>query len=167
MLTHLIYLTPASVAIHEKGLVPDVAVEQPEIDFGQPPLMKDATLDKAIEIAYGQSCGLMNKQDLIARIVKDAGVSKRVAAKMLTTALATITRSLKKGDAVTLVGFGTFKTAVRKARTGRNPLTGATIRIPRHKAVRFSAGKSLKTEINSAGTAILFVRSCPSTRGSW
>ena len=90
----------------------------------------------------------MNKQDLIARIVKDAGVSKRVAATMLTTALATITKSLKKGDAVTLVGFGTFKTAIRKARTGRNPLTGAAIRIPRHKAVRFAAGKALKTAIN-------------------
>ena len=49
MLTHLIYLTPAAVAIHEKGLVPDVAVEQPEVDFGQPPAAKDATLDKAIE----------------------------------------------------------------------------------------------------------------------
>jgi carboxyl-terminal processing protease len=49
MLTHLIYLTPTSVAIHEKGLVPDVAVEQPDIDFGQPPAAKDATLDKAIE----------------------------------------------------------------------------------------------------------------------
>ena len=49
MLTHLIYMTPASVAIHEKGLVPDVAVEQPEVDFGQPPAAKDATLEKAIE----------------------------------------------------------------------------------------------------------------------
>lgn len=49
MLTHLIYLTPASVAIHEKGLVPDVAVEQPSVDFGQPPAATDATLDKAIE----------------------------------------------------------------------------------------------------------------------
>ena len=49
MLTHLIYLTPASVAIHEKGLVPDVAVEQPSLDFGQPPAAADATLDKAIE----------------------------------------------------------------------------------------------------------------------
>ena len=49
MLTHLIYLTPSSVAIHEKGFVPDVAVEQPDIDFGQPPAAKDATLDKAIE----------------------------------------------------------------------------------------------------------------------
>jgi carboxyl-terminal processing protease len=49
MLTHLIYMTPASVAIHEKGLVPDVAVEQPDVDFGQPPAAKDATLEKAIE----------------------------------------------------------------------------------------------------------------------
>jgi carboxyl-terminal processing protease len=49
MLTHLIYMTPASVAIHEKGLVPDVAVEQPSVDFGQPPAANDATLDKAIE----------------------------------------------------------------------------------------------------------------------
>ena len=49
MLTHLIYLTPASIAIHEKGLIPDVAVEQPDLDFGQPPAAKDATLDKAIE----------------------------------------------------------------------------------------------------------------------
>jgi DNA-binding protein HU-beta len=90
----------------------------------------------------------MNKQDLIARIVKDTGVSKRVASKMVATTLATIAKSLKKGDAVTLVGFGTFKTAVRKARKGRNPLTGGTIKIPRRKAVRFSAGKALKTELN-------------------
>ncbi|HEX8031673.1 MAG TPA: HU family DNA-binding protein [Vicinamibacterales bacterium] len=89
----------------------------------------------------------MNRQDLIAKIVKDAGVSKRAASKMLASALASIARSLKKGDPVTLVGFGTFKTAVRKARTGRNPLTGGAIRIPRHKAVRFSAGKSLKSAI--------------------
>jgi DNA-binding protein HU-beta len=49
---------------------------------------------------------------------------------------------------VTIVGIGTFKTAVRKARAGRNPLTGGAIRIPRRKAVRFSAGKALKTAIN-------------------
>ena len=90
----------------------------------------------------------MNKQQLIARVVKETGVSKSLASKMVATALATITRSLKKGDAVTLVGFGTFKTAVRKARKGRNPLTGGTIRIPRRKTVRFSAGKALKTTLN-------------------
>ena len=90
----------------------------------------------------------MNKQDLIAKIVRETGVSKRVASKMVATTLATIMKSLKKGEAVTLVGFGTFKTAVRKARRGRNPLTGGTIKIPRRKAVRFSAGKALKTSIN-------------------
>ena len=90
----------------------------------------------------------MNKQDLIAKIVKDTGVSKRLASKMVATTLAAIVKSLKKGNAVTLVGFGTFKTTIRRARKGRNPLTGGAIRIPRRKAVRFSAGKSLKTEIN-------------------
>ena len=90
----------------------------------------------------------MNRQDLIRRLVKDTGVSKALASRMVATTLAAITRSLEKGEAVTLVGFGTFKTAVRKARTGRNPLTGGTIRIPRRKIVRFSAGKALKTTIN-------------------
>jgi nucleoid DNA-binding protein len=89
----------------------------------------------------------MNKQQLIERIVKHTKVSKRLAARMVATTLAAVTASLKKGDAVTLVGFGTFKTAVRKARTGRNPLTGGTIKIPRRKTVRFSAGKALKDAI--------------------
>jgi len=90
----------------------------------------------------------MNRQDLIAKIVKDTGVSKRLASEMVATTLASIAKSLKKGDPVTLVGFGTFKTAIRKARKGRNPLTGGTIRIPRRKTVRFSAGKALKTTLN-------------------
>lgn len=90
----------------------------------------------------------MNRQELIARIVKETRVSKALASRMVTATLASITKSLKKGDAVTLVGFGTFKTTVRKARNGRNPLTGGTIRIPRRRIVRFSAGKALKTTIN-------------------
>ena len=90
----------------------------------------------------------MNRQDLIKRLVKDTGVSKALASRVVAATFATISRSLKKGEAVTLVGFGTFKTAVRKARTGRNPLTGGKIRIPRRKIVRFSAGKALKTTIN-------------------
>ena len=90
----------------------------------------------------------MNRQQLIARIVRETRVSKALAARMVAATLATMTRSLKKGEAVTLVGFGTFKTAVRKARKGRNPLTGGTIRIPRRKTVRFSAGKALKSAIN-------------------
>jgi len=90
----------------------------------------------------------LNKQELIAKIVKETRVSKALAARMVAATLRTITTSLKKGDAVTLVGFGTFKTAVRKARKGRNPLTGGSIKIPRRKTVRFSAGKALKTAIN-------------------
>ena len=90
----------------------------------------------------------MNKQQLVARIVKDTRVSKSLATKMVAATLASITTSLKKGDPVTLVGFGTFKTTVRKARKGRNPLTGGTITIPRRKTIRFSAGKALKTAIN-------------------
>jgi DNA-binding protein HU-beta len=90
----------------------------------------------------------VNRQELIKRLVKDTGVTKALASRMVATTFATIAKSLKKGEAVTLVGFGTFKTAVRKARTGRNPLTGGKIRIPRRKIVRFSAGKALKTTIN-------------------
>jgi DNA-binding protein HU-beta len=90
----------------------------------------------------------MNRRDLIARLVKETGVSKALASRMVATTIVTITKSLRQGDAVTLVGFGTFKTAVRKARKGRNPLTGGTIKIPRRKIVRFSAGKALKSAIN-------------------
>lgn len=90
----------------------------------------------------------MNKQDLIGRIVKETGATKTQATRIVTILLASVTKALKKGDAVTLVGFGTFKTSVRKARNGRNPLTGGTIRIPKRKAVRFSAGKALKKAVN-------------------
>lgn len=90
----------------------------------------------------------MNKQDLIAKIVKDTGATKAQASRIVTVFLASVTKALKKGEAVTFVGFGTFKTAVRKARKGRNPLTGGTIRIPKRKAVRFSAGKALKKAVN-------------------
>ena len=90
----------------------------------------------------------MNKQDLIARIVKETDVSKALASRWWRRRWRAISKSLKKGEAVTLVGFGTFKTTVRKARKGRNPLTGGAIRIPQRKTVRFSAGKALKSAIN-------------------
>jgi nucleoid DNA-binding protein len=90
----------------------------------------------------------MNKQDLISRIVKETGATRTQATRIVTAFLSSVTRTLKKGEAVTFVGFGTFKTSVRKARKGRNPLTGGTIRIPKRKAVRFSAGKALKKAVN-------------------
>ncbi len=89
----------------------------------------------------------MNKQELIAKIAKDHGLTKASAAAAVETFLGEITRSLKKGDAITFVGFGTFKTAQRKARTARNPQTGAAIKIPKRRVVRFSAGKALKDAV--------------------
>jgi DNA-binding protein HU-beta len=89
----------------------------------------------------------MNKQDLIAKIAKDTGSSKAGAAAAVESLIDGITKSLKKGDSITFVGFGTFKTSQRKARTARNPQTGATIRIPKRRVVRFTAGKSLKDAV--------------------
>jgi DNA-binding protein HU-beta len=90
----------------------------------------------------------MNKQELIAKVAKDINGSKSTAAQAVESVIAGITRALKKGDTVTFVGFGTFKTAHRKARTARNPQTGAPIKIPKRKAVRFVAGKALKSAVN-------------------
>ena len=90
----------------------------------------------------------MNKQELIAKVAKDIGGTKNAAAQAIESMIDGITRALKKGDSVTFVGFGTFKTSVRKARTARNPQTGAAIKIPTRKAVRFVAGKALKSAVN-------------------
>jgi DNA-binding protein HU-beta len=89
----------------------------------------------------------MNKQDLIAKIAKDTGSSKAGAAAALESVIDGITKSLRKGDPVTFVGFGTFKTAQRRARTARNPQTGAPIKIPKRRVVRFSAGSTLKNAV--------------------
>jgi nucleoid DNA-binding protein len=89
----------------------------------------------------------MNKQELIGKIAKDNGLTKSSAAAAVETFLGEITRSLKKGDAITFVGFGTFKTAQRKARVARNPQTGEAIKIPKRRVVRFTAGKALKQAV--------------------
>jgi DNA-binding protein HU-beta len=90
----------------------------------------------------------MNKQALIAKVAKDTGGTKAAAAQAIHSMIDGITRALKKGDSVTFVGFGTFRTSQRKARTARNPQTGAPIKIPKRKAVRFVAGKALKSAVN-------------------
>ena len=90
----------------------------------------------------------MNKQDLIAKVAKDLGGTKSAAAQAIDSVIDGITKALKKGDSVTFVGFGTFKTSNRKARTARNPQTGAEIKIPKRRAVRFVAGKALKSAVN-------------------
>ncbi|MBI1873373.1 MAG: HU family DNA-binding protein [Acidobacteria bacterium] len=89
----------------------------------------------------------MNKQDVINKISKETGVNKSHAAAAVASFLDGITRSLKKGEAVSFVGFGTFKTSQRNARTARNPQTGEAIKIPKRRVVRFKPGKALKSAV--------------------
>jgi DNA-binding protein HU-beta len=89
----------------------------------------------------------MNKQDLIAKIAKEVELSKSNAAAAVDSFIDGITKALKKGDSITFVGFGTFKTSQRKARTARNPQTGASIKIPKRRVPRFAAGKALKQAV--------------------
>ena len=90
----------------------------------------------------------MNKQDLIAKIAQETGITKSNATAAVESFFDGITKSLKKGQPITFVGFGTFKTAQRKARIARNPQTGAAVKVPKRRVVRFSAGKALKSALN-------------------
>ena len=90
----------------------------------------------------------MNKNDLIAAVADSAELSKADADKAVDSVLENITGALKGGNEVRLVGFGTFSVAQRKATTGRNPQTGATIQIPASKQPKFKAGKALKDSVN-------------------
>ena len=90
----------------------------------------------------------MNKSDLVDAIAKSADLSKAAAARALDATVDTIKKALKKGDTVSLVGFGTFKVGKRAARNGRNPRTGETIKIKAAKVPKFSAGKGLKDAVN-------------------
>jgi DNA-binding protein HU-beta len=90
----------------------------------------------------------MNKQALIAKIAQDTGLTKTAAGQAVDSFFEGVVKSLKKGQPITFVGFGTFKTAQRKARTARNPQTGAAIKIPKRRVVRFTAGKALKSAVN-------------------
>ena len=89
----------------------------------------------------------MNKAELIAQLAEDAGLNKTQANATLDSFVATVTKTLKKGDKVTLVGFGTFSVSKRAARIGRNPQTGEAIKIKAKKVARFKAGKELSSKI--------------------
>lgn len=89
----------------------------------------------------------MNKQDLIAKISTDTGITKSNAAAAVDSFFEGITKSLKKGQPITFVGFGTFKTTQRRARVAKNPRTGDAIKIPKRRVVRFTPGKVLKNAV--------------------
>jgi DNA-binding protein HU-beta len=89
----------------------------------------------------------MTKAELLEKAAKDAGISKAAAGKALDSFIDSVVKSVKKGNKVALVGFGTFSVSKRKARTGRNPQTGAPIKIPARKVPKFSAGKTFKDAV--------------------
>ena len=90
----------------------------------------------------------MNKAEFVSDIAEAAGITKADAAKAVEAMIDVIEKALKKGDSVSIVGFGTFSVRKRAARTGRNPRTGATIKIKASKVPAFKAGKALKDAIN-------------------
>jgi DNA-binding protein HU-beta len=90
----------------------------------------------------------MNKADIVDKIAAEAGITKTQATAALDATVNCVTASLKKGDRVTLVGFGTFSTSQRKARTGRNPQTGKPIKIAAKRVAKFAAGAELKKAVN-------------------
>ena len=89
----------------------------------------------------------MNKSELIEAVAANTASSKATAARAIDVTLEAIANALSKGDSVTLIGFGTFKVSHRAARNGRNPSTGAAIKIAARKAPVFSAGKALKDAV--------------------
>jgi DNA-binding protein HU-beta len=89
----------------------------------------------------------MNKAELVSKISDDSGISKSQANAALNSFIEAVTKTLKAGNKVTLVGFGTFSVSKRNARTGRNPQTGAAIKIKAKKVARFKAGKELAAKL--------------------
>ena len=90
----------------------------------------------------------MNKAEMIEHIAQSADLSRSAAERAIDALVVAVKASLRKGEEVTLVGFGTFHATSRPARTGRNPRTGASIEIPASRAPKFRAGKALKDAIN-------------------
>lgn len=90
----------------------------------------------------------MNKSELIDAIADNSGLSKADSGRAVDALVKSVTKALKKGDTVSLVGFGTFSVRKRAARTGRNPRTGETIKIKASKNPAFKAGKALKDAVN-------------------
>ena len=89
----------------------------------------------------------MTKADLIEKMASDADISKAATGKALDSFIDAVVKALRKGNKVTLVGFGTFSVSKRKARTGRNPRTGEAIKIAARKVPKFSAGKAFKDAV--------------------
>lgn len=102
---------------------------------------------KRINLSLLKKYFIMNKADLIAKLSDDTGITKTQANDALDSFIEAVTKSLKAGGKVTLVGFGTFSVSKRAARNGRNPQTGEVIKIKAKKVARFKAGKELASKL--------------------
>ncbi|MBR2299902.1 MAG: HU family DNA-binding protein [Alphaproteobacteria bacterium] len=89
----------------------------------------------------------MNKTEFVANVAKAAGTTKAEVSKVLAAQIAVITKALKKGETVQIIGFGSYSVAKRAARKGRNPATGKEIKIAASKAPKFKAGKALRDAV--------------------
>jgi DNA-binding protein HU-beta len=98
-------------------------------------------------IHHNERGNAMNKSELIEIVAKESELSKAATGKLLDSLVATVTRTVAKGDSVTLVGFGTFKPAKRAARTGKNPQTGAVLKIAARTVPKFTAGAAFKAAV--------------------
>jgi len=94
----------------------------------------------------------VNKTELVDAIAKDSGLSRADSARAIDSLINTIQKTLKKGDDVAITGFGKFSVVKRGARTGRNPATGATLKIKASKAPKFTAGATLKATVSGKKT---------------
>jgi DNA-binding protein HU-beta len=97
----------------------------------------------------------LNKRDLIEKMAADVGFSKKTAGCVIDTVLRKITKRLKKGKTLTIVGFGTFHVSARKKRKGRNPRTGEVLKIPAVMVPKFSAGSKLRRAVNQGEQAMM------------
>ncbi len=91
----------------------------------------------------------MTKTEIVDKVAAEAKVTKAVAAKAFAAVIASVKQALAKGEKVTMIGFGTFSVAQRKARTGRNPQTGKEIKIAARKVPKFTAGKAFKEAVGA------------------
>ena len=105
-------------------------------------------LKSALLIKINNRNNNVNKTELIEHIASKSDISKAAATRALASIIDAVKKTLKKGDTVTLVGFGTFSVSKRAARTGRNPRTGAALKIKAAKVPRFKPGKGLKDALN-------------------
>ena len=95
-------------------------------------------------------CTFMNKASLVSYVAGKTGLTKKAVTEAVDAMVEAVVTTVKKGDTVTLTGFGTFKVSDRKARNGRNPITGAALKIPAKKVPVFKAGKEFKDMVAKA-----------------